>query len=298
MSSEEFADLNNKLQTAGYPEAKNEIEIKSHVQHFLSDYNLGYEIQKEELWLELLNHGFNLGDRILNYSTPMLKGSDIEELQEFLSRLGFYSDPITSEFDKNVVKAVESFQENRGLSIDGVVGLSTAMEIKKLIRPTLHTSLNEAIKGFKPNKSKIKMSFYVDNVGEYSEQIIFYESLKEEALKMGLKLNFVSEVGQNISIENVVNFINKTNPTIFITLSNNDASSVSYFQGKYSFSNIGKSIAENLSKDLNLKTEGKNNVLLKNTKSIAIIINGNFYQFDTKIIISSIFNTFDSIYKD
>ena len=71
-----------------------------------------------------------MGDRILNFSNPVLKGSDVEELQEMLSRLGFYSEPINSEYTKELMKSVEAFQENRGLSVDGVVGLNTAIEIK------------------------------------------------------------------------------------------------------------------------------------------------------------------------
>ena len=47
-----------------------------------------------------------------------------------LSRLGFYSEPINSEYTKELMKSVEAFQENRGLSVDGVVGLNTAIEIK------------------------------------------------------------------------------------------------------------------------------------------------------------------------
>ena len=88
-------------------------------------------ISKDTLWLELLNHGYSLGDRILNFSNPVLKGSDIEELQELLSRLGFYSEPINSEYSQELMKSVEAFQENRGLTIDGVVGLNTATEIKR-----------------------------------------------------------------------------------------------------------------------------------------------------------------------
>ena len=72
------------------------------------------------------------------------------------------------------MKSVEAFQENRGLSVDGVVGLNTATEIKKLIRPNLDNSLNEAIKAFRRPGSMLNICIYVENVGEYKEQIIFY----------------------------------------------------------------------------------------------------------------------------
>ena len=137
------------------------------VELFLSDYNLDKSISKDGLWLELLNHGYSLGDRILNYSNPVLKGSDVEELQELLSRLGFYSEPINSEYGQELMKSVQAFQENRGLTTDGVVGLNTATEIKKLIRPNLDNSLNEAIKGFRPRGSMLNVCVNVENVGDY-----------------------------------------------------------------------------------------------------------------------------------
>ena len=174
---------------------------------FLSDYNIDKSISKDSLWLELLNHGYSLGDRILNFSNPVLKGSDVEELQELLSRLGFYSEPINSEYSQELMKSVEAFQENRGLTIDGVVGLNTATEIKKLIRPNLDNSLNEAIKGFKPPGSMLNVCIYVENVGDYKEQVIFYESLKESGNKSGVNVSFASEAGEDLS--------QKTNVPIF-----------------------------------------------------------------------------------
>ena len=261
---------------------------------FLSDYNLDKSISKDSLWLELLNHGYSLGDRILNFSNPILKGSDVEELQELLSRLGFYSEPINSEYGQELMKSVEAFQENRGLTIDGVVGLNTATEIKKLIRPNLDTSLNEAIKGFKRPGSTLNVCIYVENVGEYKEQVIFYESLKELGNKSGINISFASEAGEELSKENIVSFVNKINPTIFLTFENNNFSTVDYFQGKHSLSNIGKKLAELIGSKLEKKPNGKNNMLLKNTKAVSIIINGNFYQIN----IESIFDLISGVYSD
>ena len=98
-------------------------------------------------------------DRILFLSNPVIYGSDVEELQEYLSRLGFYSEPINSTFDSNVSKSVRLFQENRGLSVDGTVGLETAGEIRRLLRPTMKTSLNEAVKSFKGRTSNFSICF-------------------------------------------------------------------------------------------------------------------------------------------
>ena len=289
-------DLSNKIQAAGYHFPENSIECRSLIELFLSDYNLEQSISKDNLWLELLNHGYSLGDRILNSSNPVLKGSDIEELQELLSRLGFYSEPINSEYTKELMKSVEAFQENRGLTIDGVVGLNTVTEIKKLIRPNLDNSLNEAIKAFKRPGSMLNVCIYVENIGEYKEQVVFYESLKELANKSGIKVSFASEAGETLTKENIISFVNKINPSVFLTFENNQQPTVDYFQGKHSVSNIGKKLAEIISSKIDKSPNGKNNMLLKNTRAVSIIINGNFYQINLDSIFDVISNVYSDIY--
>ena len=296
LSSDEILDLSNKIQAAGYQFPADSFECKSLVELFLNDYSLEKTISKENLWFELLNQGYDLGDRILNFSNPVLRGSDIEELQEMLSRLGFYSDPINSEYTKNLMKAVEAFQENRGLSVDGVVGLNTAVEIKKLIRPTQNKSLNEAIKGFRPPGSIFNVCINIENNGEYREQIVFYESIKEAGTKSGASITFASEAGEEMSKENIVSFVNKVNPSLFITFANNQTGSVNYFKGKHSVSNIGKKLATEFSSKLNLDLAGKNNMLLKNTKAVSIVINGNFYQINVNRIFDIVSEVYSEIF--
>ena len=296
MSSDEILDLSNKIQAAGYQFPADSFECKSLVELFLNDYSLEKTISKENLWFELLNQGYDLGDRILNFSNPVLRGSDIEELQEMLSRLGFYSDPINSEYTKDLMKAVEAFQENRGLSVDGVVGLNTAVEIKKLIRPTLDKSLNEAIKSFRPVGSIFNICINIENNGEYREQIVFYELIKEAGTKNGVSITFASEAGEDMSKENIVSFVNKVNLSLFITFINSQTGSVNYFEGKHSVSNIGKKLATELSLKLSLDLAGKNNMLLKNTKAVSLIINGNFYQINVNTIFDIVSEVYSEIF--
>ena len=296
LSSDELLDLSNKIQAAGYQFPTDSVECKSLVELFLNDYNIEKTISKENLWLELLNHGYDLGDRILNFSNPVLKGSDVEELQEMLSRLGFYSEPINSEYTKELMKSVEAFQENRGLSVDGVVGLNTAIEIKKLIRPTLDKSLNEAIKGFKPAGSALNVCINIENNGEYREQVVFYESIKGSGIENGMNITFVSEAGEEMSKENIISFVNKINPSLFLTFENNETQSVDYFKGKHSVSNIGKKLAYEIGAKLNLDSVGKNNMLLKNTKAVSLVINGNFYQINTNTVFDIVSEIYSEIF--
>tara|TARA_Y100000992_G_C21244955_1_gene482765 strand:+ start:24 stop:932 length:909 start_codon:yes stop_codon:yes gene_type:complete len=296
LSTDELLDLSNKIQAAGYQLPADSVEYKSLVELFLNDYNIEKTISKENLWLELLNHGYDLGDRILNFSNPVLRGSDVEELQEMLSRLGFYSEPINSEYTKELMKAVETFQENRGLGVDGVVGLNTAVEIKKLIRPTLDKSLNEAIKGFKPAGSALIICINIENNGEYREQVVFYESIKGAGTEKGMSITFASEAGEEMSKENIISFVNKINPSLFLTFEYNETPSVDYFKGKHSESNIGKRLAEEVGAKLNFDSVGKNNMLLKNTKAVSLVINGNFYQINPNTVFDIVAEVYSEIF--
>ena len=114
LSNIELDDLRNKLIYAGYATSEDIIELIAAVSLFIDDKNLNFLENKEAHWEELINHGYNLGDRILNFSKPELRGSDVEELQELLSRLGFYSEPINGVFNTYLAESVTEFQENRG----------------------------------------------------------------------------------------------------------------------------------------------------------------------------------------
>ena len=284
LSDIELDDLRNKLIYAGYAGSEDTDELISTILLFIDDKNLNSITNKESLWVELINHGYKLGDRILNLSDPELQGSDVEELQELLSRLGFYSEPINGIFNKNLVTSVTAFQENRGLSIDANVGLGTVNEIKMLIRPNLNTSLNEAIKSISPNLSKSilghSVCFDIPNEESYAAQIETYEITKRVCLENNIIAYFASEVGKDTKEENIIKYVNKIQPTLFVSFKNSKDSSLAYFKGSFTESRFGKDLSKKVGDQLQIKNFGKAHNLLKNTKSVSLIIFGNFYQND------------------
>ena len=284
LSNIELDDLRNKLIYAGYATSEDIIELIAAVSLFIDDKNLNFLENKEDLWVELINHGYKLGDRILNFSKPELRGSDVEELQELLSRLGFYSEPINGVFNTYLAESVTEFQENRGLSVDGNVGLDTVHEIKMLIRPNLNTSLNEAIKSISPNLNTSTLGytvcFDIPNDQEYAEQIETYEIIKKICLENNITSSFASEIGQDIKEENIINYVNKLQPTLFISFKKSSESSIAFFKGSFTESRFGNSMAKKISSQLKIDMYGKAHNLLKNTKSVSLIFFGNFYQND------------------
>ena len=62
-------------------------------------------------------------------------GSDVEELQTMLAKLGFYTGNITGHAGEKTVEAIEAFQEKNGLKKDGIAGTATINKLKSIIDP-------------------------------------------------------------------------------------------------------------------------------------------------------------------
>ena len=303
LAKDEVEDLKSRLNYVGYSTNDDINELKAVVGVFIEDNSLGDINNKEDFWSELINFGYKLGDRILSFNNKTLYGSDVEELQELLSRMGFYSEPINGKYSRSVVEGVTKFQENRGITIDGVVGHNTVYEIKKLIRPGRDISLNEAIKSISPGLDTgiigFNICFDIPNIGSYKEQISFYDKVKKTSLEKGVISVFASEVNEELDINNKIEYINNLQPTLFISFNPEVNDSINYFKGTFSESLLGRKLAENLASSLQVKSIGKSSNILKQTKSVGIIINGKIYQkINIELIIESVVDTLNKQFEN
>jgi hypothetical protein len=99
-----------------------------------------------------------------------------------------------------------------------------------------------------------------------------------------------------MSKENIISFVNKINPSLLLTFENNETQSVDYFKGKHSESSIGKRLAAEIGAKLNFDSVGKNNTLLKNTKAVSLVINGNFYQINPNTVFDIVAEVYSEIF--
>jgi N-acetylmuramoyl-L-alanine amidase len=76
-------------------------------------------------WRELVEAGYELGERLLYLRVPPFRGDDVLGLEVKLNLLGFNAGPERGIFDQAVDHAVKEFQRNAGLQPDGVVGEAT-----------------------------------------------------------------------------------------------------------------------------------------------------------------------------
>lgn len=87
-----------------------------------------------ETWRALVEAGHAFGDRLLWHSAVMMRGDDVLELQRRLNQLGFdagYEDGIFGPLTRS---AVEEFQRNVGLTVDGVAGPAVFESLQRLRR--------------------------------------------------------------------------------------------------------------------------------------------------------------------
>lgn len=89
---------------------------------------------------------YKLGDRILRNGS---EGDDVEDMQEYLNQLGYNCGKVDGDFGDNTEMALEKFQKDHGLAVDGEYG------------PKSHAALMKALDdGDKPvdNAKQVKIA--------------------------------------------------------------------------------------------------------------------------------------------
>jgi len=84
-------------------------------------------------WASLVESGFGLGDRLLYFRQPMLRGDDVAELQRRLNSLGFDARRVDGIFGADTHRALVEFQRSSGLVTDGVCGGGTITALDRVV---------------------------------------------------------------------------------------------------------------------------------------------------------------------
>ncbi|HVM21131.1 MAG TPA: N-acetylmuramoyl-L-alanine amidase [Egibacteraceae bacterium] len=105
------------------------------VRRFQRERNLPADgIVGPETWRALVESGYTLGTRLLWHSRRMMRGDDVRELQHRLNQLGFDAGAEDGIFGPLARAAVEEFQRNTGLAVDGIAGPATIAALRRLLR--------------------------------------------------------------------------------------------------------------------------------------------------------------------
>lgn len=95
-----------------------------------------------ETWESLVEADFHLGDRLLWFSSPPMRGDDVLDLQARLNQLGFEAGREDGLFSHTLDDALREFQDHMGIEVDGVAGPRTLIQLKRLRRA--HMEIGES----------------------------------------------------------------------------------------------------------------------------------------------------------
>ena len=135
----EVSDVQKRLHALGYelgsegvdgflgPRTQRALKAFQQERGLLADGVLG-----ANSWRELVEAGYELGDRLLYLREPHFRGDDVLALQVKLNLFGFNAGPERGIFDAGVERAVIDFQRNAGLPPDGIVGDDTLRKLDAL----------------------------------------------------------------------------------------------------------------------------------------------------------------------
>jgi N-acetylmuramoyl-L-alanine amidase len=88
-----------------------------------------------DTWGQLVEAGYQLGDRTLYLHSPFHRGDDVGALQQKLNSLGFDAGREDGLFGPLTDRAVREFQQNVGEEPDGIVGIETLSTLERM-RPS------------------------------------------------------------------------------------------------------------------------------------------------------------------
>src|ERR1700694_6244597 len=83
-------------------------------------------------WSAVVEAGHELGERHLYLRQPMLRGDDVASLQRQLSALGVDSGKADGIFGVRTDQALHQFQQNVGITADGICGPDTLRALRRL----------------------------------------------------------------------------------------------------------------------------------------------------------------------
>lgn len=136
---QDIVDIQRRLAYLGYDLGLTQIDgffaerTEAAVRQFQKDRHLPVTgVVDEKTWRCLVESTYRLGDRALYLRSPFFRGDDVKQLQKWLNTLGFRTELIDGVFGPSTERAVREFQENIGLTCDGIVGPETVAALNNL----------------------------------------------------------------------------------------------------------------------------------------------------------------------
>ena len=234
-----------------------------------------------ETWRAIYEAGFRLGDRLLYYRRPMLRGDDVAELQRRLNSLGFEAGKVDGIFGPLALRALLDFQQNRGMAEDGIAGPRTLAELDLVARATQKTGREairerEWLRGL-PH-SVVGARVFLDPACRDTEEaaqtwLVASETaamLQEEGAIPILSRSSDTNLPERIRARRA----NRLGAALIVSfqLPHAEPPAVFFFASSMSRSEAGALLAAAIAEQIGLPFEGRAHPMLKETRAPAVVV--------------------------
>ncbi len=199
-----------------------------------------------QTWALLVEAGIQLGDRALYLRSPAMRGDDAADLQQMLSTLGFFSGRIDGIWGSESSSSLVDFQLNAGIAGDGVCGARTIVALERVMRPLTDANSVAQLRELHRlpvNDTTSGLTGQRIALGEVGGLGAITAAARRSLLADGaevLPLNHPSWSAQAVQA-------NRFGAAVYIATEVRDvAPSISYFQGRYFTSELGRNLAQDL----------------------------------------------------
>lgn len=211
---------------------------------------------------------WELGDRLLYVSRPLLRGDDVVALQQSLALLGFDPGRVDGIFGPLTESGLQEFQRNYGLSASGTLTRSTLVALRRLVPRDQSRRLVTEVR----QRSALIREATSRRVILGGDSPIL-EELKVAIEALGLEVSIVS--GPDTEVAQVAN-----EQTVGLVIGLRQRPGVSepvvHYYESFRFRSLhGHEMAERIAAELNGDTFGMAGPLLRNTTMTALeVIHG------------------------
>jgi N-acetylmuramoyl-L-alanine amidase len=310
----QVVDIQTRLATLGYslgregadgffgPQTEMAIRAFQQRRLLLADGVVG-----DNTWTELVEAGYEPGERLLYLRVPYMRGDDVLYLQRRLDELGFDCGPVDGIFAPALEEAVTEFQRNAGLNVDGIVGETSLDRLRRLQKvghdghagnipdrmdgyvgrrslPGLRVSIDPAHGGADPGLSQVA------GLREKDLNLALGKELAQLLDSSGALVCLLRESDVSIPLYERTEAANAWAPDIHVCLHHSSSPNLKaqgaaayYFANRAYHSRAGKRLAgyvvDALSRELgrvDLRKHGRNHACLREVRPLAIMVEPGF----------------------
>ncbi len=285
-SGEPIRDIQGRLSALGFDSDDPAGEFGPGTEHAVKEFQKTQGLDSDalvgqETWRALYEAGYDLGDRVLFYRRPLMRGDDVADLQRRLNELGFGAEKVDGMFGPLGHAALIDFQSNRGIVEDGIAGPTVVKELKGLTR-VASVAGRERVKELEWLRTLpttvVGARIYLDPAG--------YNKGAQDAVwsvAVDLAANFQKLGGSPLLSRSIDTYptahtraarANRLGAQLALSfqLAGTQEAGVFFFASPYSRSEAGAFLAESVGKRIGLQQAGRASTILKETRAAALLI--------------------------